>query len=142
MAQQTSEVVVPQVVQDAFVAKFPAATAVSWEMEADALYEVEYKIKATAMSAVFAADGSWQASERRLKVRGLPQAVRDAIASQFAAFEIEEAEQVERLGEAMVYEVALEHEATGAVVEATFDVAGSLLQQETEAEEANDDDGE
>lgn len=128
---------VPQAVKDAFALKFPKAKAVKWEMEDEGEYEAEFKLDGKKMSANFATDGSWLETEMEIKEADLPQAVSVAIAAQFPGYELEEIEQVEKPGMAMVYEVELEGE--GQEIEAVFDAAGTLLHQSAEEGEEDDD---
>lgn len=131
----------PQAAAQAFQKKFPAASAVQWEEETKGVFEADFKLNGTKMSACFDANGNWLETETAIKKKELPEAVRLAIAKDFADYEIEEAEKVDK-PEGIAYEVELEKEEGDeeTVVEALYSADGKLLKQTKENEEADDDD--
>ena len=127
----------PSGVQTAFKAKFAAAQKVKWDMEDENEWEAEFKMNGKEMSANFSSDGTWLETEAEIKTSALPQAVKSAIAAQFAGYEMEEATTVESPGKPMAYEVELEKGET--TIEAVFGADGTLIKQKTESEEDDKD---
>lgn len=128
----------PAAVQTAFKAKFPTVQKAKWDMEDANEWEAEFKTDGKEMSANFKADGTWLETETEIKTADLPQAVKDAIAAQFAGYEMEEATTVETPGQPMAYEVELEKGKT--TIEAMFSADGTLISQKTESESDEDKD--
>lgn len=133
-----SKIDIPKTIQDAFKAKYPTAQKVEWEMEDTGEYEAEFKLDGKEMSANFNADGTWLETETEIKIKDLPQAVKDAIVAQFPDFEVEEAEQVETPDLGLAYEVELENEETDEEMEAVFSADGTLLKKEMKQEDEDD----
>jgi len=133
----------PEATTAAFQKKFPTATSVQWEQEADGIYEADFKANGKKMSAAFSAAGIWLETETDIKTKSLPEAVRAAIAKAFSGYEIEEAERVET-PEGVAYEVKLEKEADGkeTELEVLFAEDGKLLKQEQEGDDDDDEAGE
>lgn len=132
---------VPKAVKDAFAAKYPTAQKVEWEMEEEGEYEAEFKLSGKEMSANFKADGTWIETETAIKSKDLPQAVKDAISSEFPDYEIEEAEQLERPDLAMGYEVELENEETDEEMSVVFTADGKVLEKKMSEDDDDNDDG-
>jgi Putative beta-lactamase-inhibitor-like, PepSY-like len=129
----------PAAVQTAFKAKFPTVQKAKWEMEHEGEWEAEFKSGGKGMSANYKADGTWLETETELKQADLPQAVKDAVAAQFAGSEVEKVNLVEAPGQPTGYEVELEKGET--TVEALFSAEGALLSQKTEEEGEDDEKG-
>ena len=81
----------PAAVQAAFKAKFPTVQKAKWDLENEGEWEAEFKSGGKEMSANFKTDGAWMETETELEESNLPQAVKDAIAAQFAGYKAEEA---------------------------------------------------
>ena len=128
--------VAPESVQAAFKARFPTVQKAKWDMEDDTEWEAEFKMDGEEMSANFRNDGTWTETETEIKTADLPEAVKDAIASQFAGYKMEEASLVETPDMAADYEVELEKGET--TIEALFKADGTLIKQETESEDDED----
>lgn len=136
----STEIDVPQAVKAAFAKKYPTAQKVEWEMEDATEYEAEFKMDGKEMAANFNTDGTWLVTETEIKTKDLPQAVKDAIAKSFPNYELEEAEQMEKPGMALAYEVQLENEETDEELEAVFAADGTLLEKKIKDDEDEDDD--
>jgi putative PepSY-like beta-lactamase-inhibitor len=138
----TNKTEVPRVVKEAFAKKYPDAQKVKWEEEEEGEYEAEFKLMGKEMSANFKADGTWLETEVEIKTKDLPQTVKDAIATQFSGYKIEEAEQLETPDSPLSYEVSLENEKDDVELTAVFSVDGILLKKKVEDEDdEGDDDG-
>ncbi|MCB9266374.1 MAG: PepSY-like domain-containing protein [Lewinellaceae bacterium] len=127
---------VPAAVENAFKARFPQAEEVKWDMEREGEWEAEFEMNEEEMSANFMADGAWAETEAEIEKENLPQAVKDAVATQFADYELEEAWTVESPEHPNAYEVKLEKGET--TVKATFSPEGQLLGQKTKSEEGEE----
>ena len=123
----------PAAVMAAFKAKFPTVQKAKWDMEHEGEWEAEFKSGGKEMSANYKADGTWLETETELKEADLPQAVKDAVAAQFAGYKSEEASLVETPGQPAAYEVELEKGET--TVEALFSADGTLVKQKVEEED-------
>ena len=129
---------IPQVVQQAFSKKYPAAQKVEWEEEKGE-YEAEFKMDKKEMSARFQEDGSWLETETELGKKDLPESVKLAISNQFADFELEKAELLETPETPLAYEVKLEDEKNGSALKAVFAADGTILKKEVKKEDNDDD---
>jgi hypothetical protein len=98
---------VPQAVKNAFAAKFPAATNISWGKENAKEYEAEFKLNNNSVSANFGMDGSWVETESMIPVTDLPATVTSAIQTKYPGASITHAEKTEQPGNKVFYEVAL-----------------------------------
>ena len=126
----------PTKVQDAFKAKFPTAKSVKWEQENDSVWEAEFKVEGVEYSANFSNDGVWKETEHEIKSKDLPQAVKNALATEFAGYEIEEVEMVES-PDFTGYEVEIEKgEVT---MEVLIDKSGNVIKKKVKKEEAEKD---
>lgn len=134
--RKSEQVSAPDVVQSALTAKFPAARAVDWSMEADGQYEAEFKVEGQQLSAVFDAAGNWLETETKMTAEGLPEAVRQAIAAQFPDYKLEEIESVET-PEGQRFEVSLEKGEEE--LEVVFAPDGTILKQDMETEDEDGD---
>ncbi|MBI1226616.1 MAG: hypothetical protein GC192_15390 [Bacteroidetes bacterium] len=127
----------PAAVQAAFKAKFPTVQKAKWDREDENEWEAEFKKDGKEMSANFSNDGTWLETETEIKTADLPQAVKDAIASQFAGYKMEEASLVQTAELATAYEVEIEKGET--TIEVLFGADGSVIKQKTEKEEDDKD---
>ena len=127
----------PAAVKSAFQTKFPTVKKAKWGKENDNEWEAEFKMNGKEMSANFSNDGTWLETETEIKAAQLPQAVKAAIAGQFAGYKTEEASMVETLDMAAAYEVELEKGET--TIEAIFSADGTLIKQKTEEEDDDKD---
>ncbi len=133
-----TSLIAPEAVLTAFKARFPSVENADWSMEDEAEWEAEFKKDGKAMSANFKEDGTWVSTETDIKSDALPQAVLDAIRTQFEGYKIEEAALLEGIELALAYEVELKK--GQAVFETVFNSEGTLIMQRTELEESGDKD--
>ena len=135
-AQKVNEKDVPSAVVNAFKVKYPGATAKKWEKEEGA-YETETMLKGKECEVAFNADGTWLETEREIKTKELPQAVKDGLAkSQYKDWEVEEAVEIESPAYKLAYE--LEMEKGKEKVSLYFTPDGKLVQEEKEEEKEKD----
>jgi len=136
-AQENKPVQVPETVRKAFIAKFPSAKGIEWSQEDDGAYEAEFKLKGVEYSANFDKAGNWLETENEIAVKELPTAVRNSIGSNFAGYDIEEAEHVEKPGMAAFFEMEVEKGESSYEVQIAAD--GKILKKELRNEvEEND----
>ncbi len=109
-SQELKESQVPQAVKDSFTAKYSNTYVYEWEWKKkEKLYEAEFMLKGNKYEAYFTPDGQWIRTERDIKKRELPQAVKDAIAqSEYADWEIDDVEEHSTPKYEVVYEVEVE----------------------------------
>ena len=129
---------VPQVVRDAFAAKYPEAQKVNWEEETD--YEAAFRLQGSEMSATFTAHGQWLETEREVKKSELPEAVKSAIKKDFPGYSVEEAERLETPNMPLAFEVELEYDTNHYEVEAVYSAEGNLVKKEMENDHEKEDD--
>ncbi len=106
-AQKITSDKVPSAVQKAFKAKFPKVTDAKWEIEDKTEYEATFKEDNAARSASFDKDGKWLETETIIEVAKLPHEVSETIIKNFPGYKIKEATQLEKPGNANLYEVEL-----------------------------------
>ena len=135
-----NEQAAPAQVQEAFNAKFPTVEKVNWSKEGEEEWEAEFMMTDMEMSANFKPDGTWLETETEMKADDLSQAVKDAITAQFADYKVAEVSLVETPDQATAYEVELEKD--GTVIEALFSADGTLLKQQPESAEEDQDEDE
>ncbi len=98
-----------QTVKDAFEAKYPTATRVSWEKKGD--YRVaEFWLDNQETHAWFDDSGEWYMSKTELKtINALPEKVREGFRkSEYANWEVDDVDYVERPGSEPVYIIQVE----------------------------------
>ena len=105
-SQKLSDDKVPASVKEAFKAKFPKVTTVSWEMEDQKEYEASFNLDMVDCTASFDLTGKWLETENVIDAAKLPKVVSDAIAKQFAGYTIKTAEQTIS-AKGTVYELSL-----------------------------------
>ncbi|WP_431160796.1 PepSY-like domain-containing protein [Flagellimonas beolgyonensis] len=98
---------VPLRVKAAFVKKFPHVKKVKWDKESDAEWEAEFKMDGMEYSANFLEDGTWKETEHEIKIKDIPDTVKATLNSEFAGYEIEEAEISETV-DGLTYEFEIE----------------------------------
>ncbi len=98
---------VPEVVKNAFAAKFPAATNISWGKENAKEYEAEFKLNNNSVSANFGMDGSWVETESVIPESELPAAVKAAVSTKYPGAPITLAEKTEQPGDKVLFEVVV-----------------------------------
>lgn len=103
-AQKVNPDNLPEPVKTAFKAKFADVKKAKWEMDYEN-YEAEFKYNKNEMSATFDKTGKWLETEYMVLPSDLPQAVKDYMNSNFAGFEIKEAEKVETADKGILYEL-------------------------------------
>ncbi|MEZ4804632.1 MAG: PepSY-like domain-containing protein [Bacteroidia bacterium] len=135
-AQEIETEEVPTAVKAAFSAKYPKAQKVEWEAEEDNTYEADFKLYKINYSASFDQTGKWLETETEIKVSELPEAVANAIKTNYPEYKIEEAELVETHDRGTVYEVDIEkgEEAFSLEISST----GTILKKEMEIDTDED----
>lgn len=126
---------VPDKVKTAFSQKFPTATKVKWDKENETEWEAEFKMNGIEYSANYGADGSWNETEYEIEAKDLPEAVKSALKTEFAKYEIGESEVTETV-EGTFYEIQLKDGKNK--MEAVVDASGKLVKKEGNKEEEED----
>lgn len=126
----------PAKVQDAFKAKFSNAEHVKWEKENSNEWEAEFKMEGKEYSANFSNEGEWKETEHEMNKADLPEAVSNTLSSEFAGYEVEEAEMVET-PKFKGYELELEKGKS--TLEVVFDENGKVLKKKEEKEDDDED---
>jgi len=118
---------VPAVVKNAFAGQFAGAESVNWEDPEDGVYEVEFEQGGKEMMAKFDAGGNWLETEVEIAEADLPEAVKQAIAAQFAGYKIDKVETEATPEMPLAYKVRFEQD--DSEVTATFSAEGEVLKK-------------
>jgi len=97
-AQKISPDIVPQVVVDAYKAKFSIAEKTSWEIDYDK-YVADFSVGKNDFSAKFDKDGKWLETDTYIKPSDLPKNILKEVQKKYgelSAYKIEDAEKVEK----------------------------------------------
>jgi hypothetical protein len=81
---------VPQLVKEAFKAKYPDNKKVHWELHNKKQYDAEFYLESKENSAYFDETGKWIKTEQEIRNKELPQAVLVAIKREYSGFNIKE----------------------------------------------------
>jgi hypothetical protein len=92
LAQKTD---VNNAVKKAFTKKYPKATGVKWGSESANVFEAEFKLGDTEMTANFDQQGVWLETETGFTAKELPEAVTAGIKQSAPGFSFKEAAKVE-----------------------------------------------
>ncbi|MDP5100021.1 MAG: PepSY-like domain-containing protein [Nonlabens sp.] len=95
----------PEVVKQAFKAKYPKENKPDFAQDAHGYWEAHFKKNGEKYRADFNADGSWIETENSIKYKSLPKAVRYAIEKEFGNDEITEVEHVMSNAKGEFYDV-------------------------------------
>lgn len=121
---------VPQKVMTAFENKFSDVKKIEWEQEGESEWEAEFKINGTEYSAKFNTNGDWLETESELKVKELPEMIRNAILFNYKGFEIEEVENISTPEYENHYEIEIKKDE----VELIVDENGTIIFEEKQTE--------
>lgn len=102
-----SQVKVPDVVKNAFNAKFPGATSVTWGKGNTKEYEAEFILKNAAVAANFKEDGSWVITETTVPSTELPPTIKNTVTGKYHGSSIISAAKVEKPATRMYYEIVI-----------------------------------
>ncbi|GEO07471.1 hypothetical protein AAE02nite_51350 [Adhaeribacter aerolatus] len=97
---------VPALVKNALQLKFPDAVDIEWEKHKK-LFEADYDVAATEYAALIDASGKIIMTKKEILVTELPAAISATIQKNFADYEVNDLEQIEKDG-AIFYQVELE----------------------------------
>lgn len=124
LAQKVNSDNVPEVVKTNFKAKFATAEKVSWEMDYEN-FEAEFKMNKNEYEAKFDKEGKWLETESPIKPSDISQAAKDYLNSNFAGYEIIEAEKIETADKGILFE--LEIKKAEAKYEISISESGKLI---------------
>lgn len=105
-SQRLSAQETPALVKNTLKARFPEATAVEWEKQQD-LFEAEFMLDQQEYCVLIDAAGSIQLIKQDISPQQLPAAVTQAIRKHHPAYQVDEAEKLEKNGR-QYYQVELE----------------------------------
>ena len=128
---------VPEKVKAAFSQKFPEAKKIKWDKEDENEWEAEFKMNGNEYSANFSSNGTWTETEYEIKKSEIPPEVQSTLRSEFAGYDIEEAE-VSETRDGKVFEIQIEKDEMD--MEVTIAPNGSIVKKEGKKE--HDEDGE
>lgn len=125
----------PAAIKEAFAKKFSEVKKVSWEMEDEATWESEFKLKGTEYSANFLTDGTWVETEHELKKSELPSSILDLLSSEYKGYKVEEIESVETPDSKLIEVIVEKGEEQWELI---FDSNGKFLEKKVVTEEDED----
>jgi len=123
------EIVIPTEVNDAFAKQFAKGKEVEWSLEIADVYEAEFTLDKTEMSALFDTKGTLLETETSVMESDLPKIVKDSLAKSFAGYTLSEIEKVEAKG-VVSYELEVKKAAV-----LSFDTKGKLVKNEVKKAE-------
>jgi len=129
------KVVAPEIVRNAFAAKYPTVKKAKWSLEKAGEYEVEFKMNKTEVSALFDEKGTLLEVETEIGEAALSQAVKATLAKDFIGYKIGEIDKVEAKG-VITYE--MEVKKNKVAFEAVFENNGKLISKADENEKGKD----
>lgn len=116
---------IPSAAKSGFAAKFPTAKKVKWGVEKPGEFEAEFTLNGVETSALFDAKGTLLEMEVEIKQSELPQAVKAAIAKDFAGYKLDEIEKATDAKGVTSFE--MEAAKGKDKLEISFDASGKLL---------------
>lgn len=125
------EIVIPTAVNDAFAKLFAKGTDVEWSLETTDVYEAEFKLDKTDMSALFDTKGTLLETETPVTENDLPKTVKDSLAKGFAGYTLYEIEKIDAKG---VVSYKMEVKKTSVL---SFDTKGKLVKNEVKKDKEN-----
>jgi len=120
---------IPASAKSGFAAKFPTAQKAKWSVEKPGEFEAEFTLNKVETSALLDAKGTVLETETEIKESELPQAVKAALAKDFAGYKLDEIEKATDAKGSVSYE--MEAVKGKEKLEISFDVNGKLLKKET-----------
>ncbi len=108
---------VPNVVLEAFKAKYPNAEANRWNLDGNGYWEAKFSDNGFDYRADFGRNGVWIETEQSIDFDQLPQGVKDAIKAEFAHEEINEIESVDNAARGKFYDVEFKRAGTNLDIE-------------------------
>jgi len=123
---------VPDAAKDAFHAKYPNVQDAHWE-EDEGDFEAQFKEPNGQAVAIFDANGTWIATERRLGDDQIPESVLDKIKANYGKFSVMEAESVESASEGNYHE--LEVKVDGEVLDVKVFPNGKLMVEQDDEDD-------
>lgn len=126
---------VPDKVSKAFSQKFPNAQKVKWDKENNTEWEAEFKLNGEEYSANFSTDGVWKETEHEIEQSAIPVNVKQILDTEFAGYDIEEAE-ISETAEGTLYEFELEKGESN--IEVAISPEGKVVKKEVKEEDEKD----
>lgn len=100
-----AEIVVPDVVLEAFRQRYPSVTTPSWELDTNGYYEAHYRIDDVKYRADFTKEGIWTDTETNVDFNELPSDVRSAFLLKYNSEAFRSAEAVDSATKGKFYNV-------------------------------------
>jgi hypothetical protein len=136
-AQKIKSANVPAAILAGFKSAFPKATKPTWELENSSMYEVDFRQSKKEYSAKFDVNGNLVETETSIKMKAVPSQVSQSLKSQFKGYKIESAEKILYPDGSTAYEFGIEKGKES--LELLFSSDGTLLKQEAEEEDGDED---
>ena len=99
---------VPEVVTKSMLDKYPGAKKVKWNRDRNDSHEAHFQLDGIKYRADFNPDGSWIETERSLDWGDLPEAVQDAIKTEYKKDDIVELELTDNAKKGKFYDVEID----------------------------------
>lgn len=116
---------VPNAVKQSFQEKYPGENDPDWHKDKNGYYESNFKKKGKHFRADFDASGTWIETERNIKKKSLPEAIKQKIKRNFDTYEIVEIEEVDHYLKGRFYDV--EFKIDGKKQDIEFDKSGKII---------------
>ncbi|PKV50213.1 putative PepSY-like beta-lactamase-inhibitor [Aquimarina sp. MAR_2010_214] len=116
---------VPTAVEKSFKEKYPDENDPDWHKDKNGYYESNFKIKGKHYRADFDSSGKWIETERNIKKKKLPNAVKEKIERDFDDYKIIEIEEVDHHLKGRFYDV--EFKINGKKQDIEFNKNGKII---------------
>ncbi|GJM35242.1 MAG: hypothetical protein DHS20C18_42430 [Saprospiraceae bacterium] len=116
---------VPDAVHAAFEAKYPGENKPDWQVDRNGNFEAHFKEDGEKFRADFSPSGAWIETERSIKRKELPDAVKEAIEKQYKDIKIVEVEWVDHAQRGIFYDV--EFKEGGRKYDVEFSTQGTIV---------------
>jgi hypothetical protein len=125
----------PTTVVSTFQEMFKDASNVTWELEENNEWEVEFSYNGTVYSATFDESGSWLETEKEISVKDLPVLISNVLTANFSSYLIDEAEISETVS-GITYEFEIENGELEREIE--IDSEGKIIKNKLLANDQDD----
>lgn len=93
-----------------FDKKYPDAKNITWEIDDHGYHEAKFEMDGEKYRADFDGEGNWIETERNIKYKNLPEAVKKTIEEQYDKDDVEEVELVDHPTKGTFYDVELKQD--------------------------------
>lgn len=116
---------VPNAVKTAFENKYPEEKSPDWQIDDHGNFEATFKKDGEKYRADFSPEGPWIETERSIKKKDLPKAIKEKLKADFDDEDIAEIEEVQHSSKGLFYDV--EFKDKGKNIDVEFNAQGQII---------------